>query len=96
MAFGRTGVLGIEVGSSRLRVVRGAVSGASLRVYDFAAEDIFVANPENVAQQLETVISRRGFRSCPAALSLSGPGVVHRLLEFPIMPPKELGVVVER
>jgi len=96
MAFGKTGVLGVEMGLDRLRVVSGAVSGPSLRVYDFATEEILVANSENVAQQLEALISRRGFRSCPAAISLSGPGVVHRLLEFPIMPLKELGVVVER
>jgi Tfp pilus assembly PilM family ATPase len=96
MAFGKAGVLGVEVGSGRLRVVRGAVSGPSLRIYDFAAEDILVANSENIAQQLEALVSRRGFRSFPAALTISGPGVVHRLLEYPIMPMKELNAVVAR
>jgi Tfp pilus assembly PilM family ATPase len=96
MAFGKAGVLGVEVGLDRLRVVRGAVSGPSLQIYDFATEEILVASPENVAQQLEALISRRGFRSFPAALTLSGTGVVHRLLEYPIMPMKELDAVVAR
>lgn len=96
MALGKAGILGIEMGSGCLRLVCGDVSGSSLRIVDFAAEDVLIANAENVAQQLETLISRRDFRSIPAALTLSGPGVVHRLLEFPIMPLKELGVVVER
>ena len=60
MAFGKTGILGVEMGLDRLRVVRGAVSGPSLRVYDFATEEILVANSENVAQQLETRISSAG------------------------------------
>jgi len=96
MAFGKAGILGIEMGSGSLRLVCGDVSGSSLRVVDFAVEDVLIANAENVAQQMEALISRRDFRSIPAALTLSGPGVVHRLLEFPVLPLKELGVVVER
>jgi Tfp pilus assembly PilM family ATPase len=96
MAFGKAGVLGVQVGSGRLRVVRGSVLGPSLRIYDFAAEEILVANSVNIAQQLEALISRRGFRFFPAALTLSGPGVVHRLLEYPVMPTEELGAVVAR
>jgi len=96
MALGKAGILGIEMGSGCLRLVSGDVSGSSLRIVDFAAEDVLIANAENVAQQLDTLISQKDFRSIPAALTLSGPGVVHRLLEFPIMPLKELGVVVER
>jgi len=96
MAFGTAGVLGIEIGSGQLRVIHGAVSGNALRVYDFAADEILIPNPENVPQQLGSLAERKGLRSCPVALTLSGPGVVHRLLDFPSMPASELAVVVER
>lgn len=96
MAFGTSGVLGIELGSGQVRILHGDVSGHLLRVYDFAAEEILISNPENSAQQLEGLVERRRLRSFPAALTLSGPGVVHRLLDFPPMPLGELGAVVER
>ena len=96
MAFGVSGVLGIELGSTQLRVVHGSLSGNLLKVHDFAADEILISNPENAAQQLESLIERKGLRSYPVALTLSGPGVVHRVLEFPAMPLNELGVVVER
>lgn len=96
MSFGTSGVLGIELGSAQLRVVHGAVSGNVLRVYDFATEEVLVANSESATQQIESLIDRKKLRSCPAALTLSGPGVVHRLLDFPSMPLSELALVVER
>lgn len=96
MAFGTSGVLGIELGSDQLRVIHGALSGNLLKVYDFAREEILISNPENVPQQLESLVERKGLRSYPVALTLSGPGVVHRLLDFPSMPLNELAVVVER
>ena len=96
MALGASGVLGIEVGSDQLRVMHGAISGNVLSVYDFAAEEILISNPENVPQQLESLVGRKRLDSHPVGLTLSGPGVVHRLLEFPSMPASELAVVVER
>ena len=96
MAFGTSGVLGIEIGSNQLRILHGAVAGNLLQVYDYAAEEALIANPENTAQQLGSLVERKGLRSCPAALILSGPGVVHRLLDFPPMPLSELASVVER
>lgn len=96
MALGASGVLGIEVGSDQLRVMHGAISGNVLSVVDFAAEEILISNPENVPQQLESLVGRKRLGSHPVGLALSGPGVVHRLLEFPSMPASELAVVVER
>src|SRR3989338_683294 len=96
MAIGTSGVLGIELGSDRLRVVHGALSGNLLKVHDFASEEVLTSNPENLAQHLELLIERKRLRSCPAALVLSGPGVVNRLMDFPSMPLNELSLVVER
>lgn len=96
MAFGTSGVLGIELGSDQLRVIHGALTGTSLSLYDFAGEEVLISNPENVPQQLALLVERKQIGSCPAALTLSGPGVVHRLLDFPAMPVSELAVVVER
>ncbi|MBI4489763.1 MAG: hypothetical protein HY694_11810 [Deltaproteobacteria bacterium] len=96
MAFGNSGVLAIELGSKQLHVIRAAVTGHRLRVYDFAAEEVLISNPENIVQQLEALMARKRLRSSSAALALSGPEVVHRLLEFPPMPLSELGLVVER
>ena len=96
MAIGTSGVLGIELGSDRLRVVHGALSGNLLKVHDFASEEVLTSNPENLAQHLESLIERKRLRSCPAALVLSGPGVVNRLMDFPSMPLNELSLVVER
>ena len=96
MAFGTSGVLGIELGSKQIRIVHGGVSENLLSVYDFAAEESLVANPENAAQQLGLLIERKRLRSYPVALTLSGPGVAHRLLDFPPMPLSELALVVER
>ena len=96
MALGVSGVLGIELGSDQLRVIHGALSGSRLSVYDFAAEEILISNPENAAQQLGALVERKKFSSFPAALTVSGPGVVHRLLDFPTMPLSELAVVVGR
>ena len=90
------GVLGIEMGVEHLRLVHGTNAGTVLRLHDFESEESLTANPENVAQQLEVLVARKGYRSWPVALSLSGPGVVHRLLDFPFMPLNELGVVVQR
>lgn len=96
MAFVTSGVLAIELGSNQLRLIQGGVSGPRLRVYDFAAEQLLISTQENVAQQLEALILRKRLQSSSAALTLSGPGVVHRLLDFPSMPLKELGLVVGR
>lgn len=96
MAFGSSGVLGIELGSKQIRLIQGAAVGDLLRVFDFASEDTLIADPENRAQQLESLLKRKRLRSLPAALALSGPGVVHRVLDFPPMPLSELAVVVAR
>jgi len=96
MAFGASSVVAVELGSNQLRLIHGAVSGQTAKVYDFAAEEILVSNTESAAQQLGVLVARKKLRSSSAALALSGPGVVHRLLEFPPMPLKELKVVVER
>lgn len=96
MALGVSGVLGIELGSDQLRVIHGGLSGSRLRVYDFAAEELLISNPENAAQQLGALVERKKFSSFPAALTVSGPGVVHRLLDFPTMPLSELALVVGR
>ena len=96
MAFGASGVLAIEMGSNRLHLILGAVSGPRLTVHDFTTEELLISNPENVAQQLEALVQRKGLRSSSTALALSGPGVVHRLLDFPSMPLSELGIVVGR
>ena len=96
MIFGSAGVIAVDLGSNQLRLIHGSVSGPSLKVYDFAAQELFTSNPENVAQQLETLLRRWDARASSAALVLSGPEVVHRVLEFPPMPLKELGAVVGR
>lgn len=96
MRFGSPGVIALDLVSNRLRLLHGSVSAAALKVYTFVAEDFFTANAENVAQQLGTVLRREGVRSSAAACVLSGPEVVHRVLEFPPMPLKELGPVVGR
>ncbi|MCH6544496.1 MAG: hypothetical protein IH796_00700 [Deltaproteobacteria bacterium] len=91
-----SGVLGIEMGAEHLRLVHGSNAGGVLRLHDFESEESLTANPENLAQQLEVLVARKGYRSWPVAISLSGPGVVHRLLDFPFMPLNELAVVVQR
>lgn len=96
MAFGSSDVLAIELSSNRLRILHGAVSGQRLSVYDFAAEDILGTTPENTGQQLAALVTRKKLESATAAFSLSGPGVLHRLLEFPPMPVSELKLVIER
>lgn len=96
MIFGSAGVIAVDLGPNQLRLVQGSVSGSSLKVVDFAAQELFTSNPENVAQQLETLLRRWGERAVAAAIVLSGPEVVHRVLEFPPMPLKELGPVVAR
>lgn len=96
MALGVSGVLGIELGSDQLRVIHGALSGSLLSIYDFAAEQILISNPENAAQQLGSLVERKKLSSYPAALTLSGPGVAHRQLDFPLMPLDELSLVVAR
>ena len=90
------GVVGIELGVEHIRLVHGSNAGTVLRLHDFEWEEGLTANPENVVQQLEVLVARKGYRSWPVALSLSGPGVVHRLLDFPFMPLDELAVVVQR
>jgi len=96
MAFAGSGILGIEFTSGQLRLVRGALSGGKLAVHDFAVEETLLPTPENLVQQLEELIKRKRAWSARAALALSGPGVVHRLVDLPSMPLQELGLVVER
>lgn len=96
MALGVSEILAVELGSSQLRVIHGDVSGSLLRIHDFAAEETLIANPENAVHQLESLLERKRLHSYPAALALSGPGVVHRQLDFPLMPLDELSLVVAR
>lgn len=96
MAFGTPDVLGIELGSNHLHLLRGTVLGHRLRLIDFAAEGVPVSNGENAAQQLEALVVRKRLGSSLAALALSGPGVAHQLLDFPSMPFRELATVVGR
>ncbi len=96
MAFGASDVLAIELGSDHVRILHGVLSGRRLRVNDFAAEQMLGDNLENTAQQLQALVARKRLEASAAALALSGPGVLHRLLEFPPMPKSELGLVVER
>ncbi|OGQ82701.1 MAG: hypothetical protein A3G40_10040 [Deltaproteobacteria bacterium RIFCSPLOWO2_12_FULL_57_22] len=96
MIFGSAGIIAVDLDSNQLRLIHGSVSGPSLKVYDFAAQELFTANPENVAQQLEILLRPWRVGASSAALVLSGPEVVHRVLEFPPIPLKELGAVVGR
>jgi Tfp pilus assembly PilM family ATPase len=89
-------VLGIDLGPHHLRLLQGALSGDSLKVYEFAQEEILISAPGSIAQQLEGLVKRKRLQGSAAALILSGPGVVHRVLDFPPMPLGELAVVVER
>ncbi|HEY2988015.1 MAG TPA: hypothetical protein VGL11_09835 [Candidatus Binatia bacterium] len=96
MAFGTSGVLGIEIGSSQIRMVRGTLLGETLRILDFAVDEILIPNLDDSSRQIDAIVERKQFRSLPAALTLSGPGVVHRHLDLPHMPPNELALVVQR
>lgn len=96
MAFGASGILGIEVGSSQIRLVRGELAGGSFKLLDFCLEEIVNPNPDEIARQLEAIVQRKKFRSLLAAVTLSGPGVVHRHLDLPAMPHNEMALVVER
>jgi Tfp pilus assembly PilM family ATPase len=96
VAFGDSGVLAIELGSSHFRVLHGAVSGQRLHVNDFASEQILGTDLESATRQLEELIARKKLQVSGAALDLSGPGVLHRLFEFPLMPANELEIVVTR
>lgn len=96
MAFASSGILGIEFTSGQLRLVRGALSGSKLIVHDFAVEEMLFSTPEARVQQLEALIERKRAWSARAAMALSGPGVVHRVVDLPSMPLQELGLVVER
>lgn len=96
MAFGDSGVLAIDLGSNHFRIIHGAVSGSRLSVYDFASEQILGGTLESTTQQLEALVTRKRLEASAGALDLSGPGVLHRLLEFPPMPISDLGLVVER
>src|SRR5688572_4901163 len=96
MVFASSGILGIEFTRRQFRLVRATLVGERLVIHDFAVEETFLSGPENTAQQLADLIKRKRAIAAPAAFSLAGPGVVHRLLDFPPMPLRELGVVVER
>ena len=91
-----SGILGIEIGASQIRLVRGELSGGSFKVLDFSLEEIVNPSPEETARQIEAIVQRKKFRSLPAAVTLSGPGVVHRHLDLPAMPHNEMALVVER
>ena len=96
MALVSRGILGIEIAPNQIRALYGALAGQRLKVHDFASEEILIANPENAALQLEALVLRKRLRSASSALVLSGPGVVHRLLDLPVMPMNELALVVRR
>jgi len=92
----RSTILGIELRSDQLRIIQGALSEGLLKVHDFASEELVVSTPESAAQQLEALVARKKWRSSSATLALSGPEVVHQILDFPPMPTKELELVVQR
>lgn len=96
MRFGGSGLVALELDSNRLRLVHGSASAASVRIHNFAVEELLTPNAENVAQQIGLLLRRTGVRASGAAFVLSGPEVVHRVLEFPPMPLRELDRVVGR
>lgn len=89
-------ILGVYLGSKGLLVVRGSASDSGFTVTDFVHDEILVRHAETVTQQLRGLIESRRLRSSLAAFGLSGPQVLHRLLELPPIPIKELGPIVAR
>lgn len=96
MIFRDPGVLALDIGARRLRALHGEISEGILRVRDFAVEEQLVPGWEGATAQVEALVARKKLGSAAASLVLSGPGVVHRLLDFPAMPLAELDLVVSR
>lgn len=96
LGYGRKSVVGIEVGSSELRLVEADMDSLPLTLRQLLQAEILSPHRENVARQIRGLLQQNEIKSDFAALSLSGPEVIHRVLEIPLMPRSEMKAVVER
>lgn len=87
--------LGIEVTSSRIKVAEIDASTTPPKVFSFASFDLFSSHPENISQQLISVLSHMDVRTKKARVSIEDDST-HQLVSFPPMPKKEMKVVAER
>ncbi len=87
--------LGIEVTSSRIKVAEIDASTTPPKVFSFASFDLFSSHPENISQQLISVLSHMDVRTKKARASIEDDST-HQLVSFPPMPKKEMKVVAER
>lgn len=96
MAAKGSHILAIELGSEHLRVLYGVSDEPGVKVLDFATEELLDPGPDSARHRLEALLRRKRFGSSLAAIALSGPGILHRVLSFPPMPRRELALVMQR
>ena len=96
MLFESKSIVGIEITSSQIRFVRMDSSAKPAKVLDFGVVDLFSAHPDNLAQQLEAVVQKRGLESQQASSAVSDPAIVHHVITIPPMSKRDMRVVVER
>ncbi|MBI2998925.1 MAG: hypothetical protein HYY46_10840 [Deltaproteobacteria bacterium] len=96
LGYGRKSVVGIEVGSSELRLIEADMDSLPLTLRRIVRVETLSPDPENIARQIRGLLQQNEIKSDFGALSLSGPEVIHRVLEIPLMPRSEMRAVVER
>jgi len=87
--------LGIEITSSRIKVVEIDASKAPPKVYNFTSFDILSAYPENISRQMFSAISHIKVGTKKARIAVEGDKT-HHIISLPPMPKKEMKVVAER
>ncbi len=96
MLFESKSIVGIEINTSQIRFVWLDSSAEPAKVLDFGVADLFSAHPENIAQQLMSVVQKRGLEKQKASMAVSGPAIVHHTFTIPPMSKKDLRMVIER
>ena len=96
MLFESKSIVGIEITSSQIRFVRMDSSTKPAKVLDFGVVDLLSTHSDNIAQQLLSVVQKRGLEKQKASVAVSGPAIVHHTLTIPPMSKKDMRMVVER
>ncbi len=96
---GKKDVLGVDLGSSRVKVLELKTSGSRITVVNYAEDDISAKSiteksPEErreiYIEALKNCLKKRKFGTKSAAVSVSGSSVIVRFVKFPKMNPEDL------
>jgi len=84
-------LIGIDIGSSSVKLIQLSTSGSSYRIEGFAVQPVpegavsegVISEPEQIADAIKKAIQRGGFKAKNCAMAVTGSAVITKIINLP-------------